>query len=225
MYKPSTYLAVAYFLTYLPTRETYFLQNWLTRWNQILTPVQSHPQLSNNGHPVDGALMGAGSLWLWWKVCNALHFNALQVTPISTVPLGRGVELADRNWRFPQSHSLCSYFCGAAVPRRALRAVWDRAAVPMRALVQWDRPSVPRRALRTVGPCCRREYSYPGQYSGGPVCTYYCLYSPFNESYWTGTTFADLAQFSRQTITSLSSVVFWCRRKNKLGLHRCWADI
>jgi hypothetical protein len=141
------------------------------------------------------------------------------------VPLGRGVELADTDWRFPQSHSLCSYFCGAAVPRRALRAVWDRAAVPMRALVQWDRPSVPRRALRTVGPCCRREYSYPGQYSGGPVCTYYCLYSPFNESHWTGTTFADLAQFSRQTITSLSSLVFLCRRKNKLGLHRCWADI
>jgi hypothetical protein len=151
MYKPSTYLAVAYFLTYLPTRETYFLQNWLTRWNQILTPVQFHPQLSNNGHPVDGALMGAGSLWLWWKVCNALHFNALQVTPISTVPLGRGVELADRNWRFPQSHSLCSYFCGAAVPRRALRAVWDRAAVP-------------RRALCTVGPsfCAEESTAYSG---------------------------------------------------------------
>jgi len=22
-----------------------------------------HPQLSNNGHPVDGAMVGAGSLW------------------------------------------------------------------------------------------------------------------------------------------------------------------
>jgi hypothetical protein len=50
------------------------------------------------------------------------------------------VELADRNWRFPRPHSLCSYFCGAAVPRRA---------------------------PRTVGSYCRREYSYPGQYSGG----------------------------------------------------------
>jgi hypothetical protein len=26
--------------------------------------VEVHPQLSNNGHPVDGALMGAGSPWL-----------------------------------------------------------------------------------------------------------------------------------------------------------------
>jgi hypothetical protein len=29
--------------------------------NQRLTPVDVHPQLSNNGHPVDGALLGAGS--------------------------------------------------------------------------------------------------------------------------------------------------------------------
>jgi hypothetical protein len=26
--------------------------------------VQFHPQLSHNGHPVDGALLGAGLLWL-----------------------------------------------------------------------------------------------------------------------------------------------------------------
>jgi hypothetical protein len=26
--------------------------------------VRVHPQLSNNRHPVDGALVGAGSLWL-----------------------------------------------------------------------------------------------------------------------------------------------------------------
>jgi hypothetical protein len=31
MYKPSTYLQVAYFPTYLPIYETYFLQNWLPR--------------------------------------------------------------------------------------------------------------------------------------------------------------------------------------------------
>jgi len=30
---------------------------------QILTPVEVHPEVSNNGHPVDGALVGAGSLW------------------------------------------------------------------------------------------------------------------------------------------------------------------
>jgi hypothetical protein len=25
--------------------------------------VEDHPQLNHNGHPVDGALVGAGSLW------------------------------------------------------------------------------------------------------------------------------------------------------------------
>jgi hypothetical protein len=30
MYKPSTYLEVVYFATYLPIYETYFLQKWLT---------------------------------------------------------------------------------------------------------------------------------------------------------------------------------------------------
>jgi hypothetical protein len=40
MYIPSTYLAIAYFLTYLPIWETYFLQYWLPRWNQILTQLR-----------------------------------------------------------------------------------------------------------------------------------------------------------------------------------------
>jgi len=42
-----------------------FLQNWLPRWNRILTSVKVHPQLSNNGHSVDGVLVGAGSRWPW----------------------------------------------------------------------------------------------------------------------------------------------------------------
>jgi hypothetical protein len=40
MYKPFTYLEVAYFPTYLPISETYFLQNWLLRWNQILPQLK-----------------------------------------------------------------------------------------------------------------------------------------------------------------------------------------
>jgi len=28
-----------------------------------INSVEVHPQLSNNSHPVDGALVGAGSLW------------------------------------------------------------------------------------------------------------------------------------------------------------------
>lgn len=34
------------------------------RWNRRLTPVKVHPQESNdNRHPVDGALVGADSVW------------------------------------------------------------------------------------------------------------------------------------------------------------------
>jgi hypothetical protein len=40
MYKPSMYLLVTYFPTYVPIYKTYFLQNWLPRWNQILTQVR-----------------------------------------------------------------------------------------------------------------------------------------------------------------------------------------
>jgi hypothetical protein len=29
-----------------------------------LTQLKVHTELSHNGHPVDGALLGAGSLWL-----------------------------------------------------------------------------------------------------------------------------------------------------------------
>jgi hypothetical protein len=28
-----------------------------------INSVEVHPQLNHNGHPVDGALVGAGSLW------------------------------------------------------------------------------------------------------------------------------------------------------------------
>ncbi len=40
MCKPSVYLVVNYFPTYLPIYETYLLQNWLPRWNQILTQLR-----------------------------------------------------------------------------------------------------------------------------------------------------------------------------------------
>jgi hypothetical protein len=36
----SLVLVVAYFPTYLPIYETYFLQKWLPRWNQILTQMR-----------------------------------------------------------------------------------------------------------------------------------------------------------------------------------------
>jgi hypothetical protein len=68
MYKPSTYLVVAFFFffPYLPIWETYFLENWVTKVKPNINSVEVHPQLSNNRHPVDDALVGAGSLWPTW---------------------------------------------------------------------------------------------------------------------------------------------------------------
>jgi len=34
-----------------------------------MNPTEVHPQLSNNEHPVDGALVGAGSLWPQHSTC------------------------------------------------------------------------------------------------------------------------------------------------------------
>jgi hypothetical protein len=62
MYKPSTYLVVTYFPTYLRKYETYFFTELVTKMKSDITIVEVHPQLSNKGHPVDGVLVGAGSL-------------------------------------------------------------------------------------------------------------------------------------------------------------------
>jgi hypothetical protein len=63
MYKPSTYLEIAYFPAYLPISETNFPTELVTKVKPNITSVEVHPQLSNNRHPVDGALVGAGSVW------------------------------------------------------------------------------------------------------------------------------------------------------------------
>jgi len=63
MYKPSTYLEFPYFPTYLPIYETYFLTELVTKMKPNINSVEVHPQLSNNRHPVEGALVGAGLLW------------------------------------------------------------------------------------------------------------------------------------------------------------------
>jgi hypothetical protein len=60
MYKPSTSLAVTYFATYI---WDLFLTELVTKVKPNINSVEVHPQLSNNGHPVDSVLVGAGSLW------------------------------------------------------------------------------------------------------------------------------------------------------------------
>ncbi len=65
MYKSSTYLVVIYFPTYLPIYETYFPTELVTKVKSNINLLEVHPQLRNNGHPVDGVLVGADSLWLF----------------------------------------------------------------------------------------------------------------------------------------------------------------
>jgi hypothetical protein len=62
MYKPSTYLEVAYFPTYMPIWNL-LPTELVTKMKPNMNSVELHPQLSNNEHPVDGALVGACSLW------------------------------------------------------------------------------------------------------------------------------------------------------------------
>jgi hypothetical protein len=40
----------------------------VTKVKPNINSVEVHPQLSKNGHPVDGALVGAGSLWLALRI-------------------------------------------------------------------------------------------------------------------------------------------------------------
>jgi hypothetical protein len=104
MYKPSTYLKFVYFPTSLPTYETYFLLNWLTRWNQIINFVKVHPQLSNNEHLVGGVLVGASSLWP--------HVLTLDFIIDLNKPYWQSMSLALRSsfpWS-PSYSSLRSYF-------------------------------------------------------------------------------------------------------------------
>jgi hypothetical protein len=63
MDKPSTYLLITYFPTYLAISETYFLTELVNKAKPNIISVEVHSQLSNNRHPVDGALVGPGSLW------------------------------------------------------------------------------------------------------------------------------------------------------------------
>ncbi len=83
MYKPSIYLVVTYFPTYLPIDETSFPTELVTKVKPNINSVEVHPQLSKKRHLVDGALVSAGSLWLHlWALLITwpLHCFALQET-------------------------------------------------------------------------------------------------------------------------------------------------
>jgi hypothetical protein len=58
MHKPSTYLVIAYFPTYLPIYIwDLFPTELVIKVKPNINSDEVHPQLSNNGHPVDGELV------------------------------------------------------------------------------------------------------------------------------------------------------------------------
>jgi hypothetical protein len=64
MYKPYIYLLCSYLFSYLSTYIwDLFLKKLFTKVKPNVNSVEVHPQLFNNGHPMDGALVGVGSLW------------------------------------------------------------------------------------------------------------------------------------------------------------------
>jgi hypothetical protein len=87
MYKPSIYLVIAYFLTYLSTYIwDLFPTELVTKVKPNINSVEVHPQLSNNRHPVDGVLVGAGSLspsesWALTKRKNKVN-NMIEATSV-----------------------------------------------------------------------------------------------------------------------------------------------
>jgi hypothetical protein len=63
-YVYTIYLPISPLFFYLPI---YILDLLLIEWVTKMKPgsnsVEDHPQLSHNRHPMDGALVGVGSLW------------------------------------------------------------------------------------------------------------------------------------------------------------------
>jgi hypothetical protein len=66
------------------------LIEWVTKMKLGSNSVEDHPQLSHNRHPVDGALVGAGSLWPKGHAPRALPYTQMAPNPPST-PVIRAV--------------------------------------------------------------------------------------------------------------------------------------
>jgi hypothetical protein len=89
MHKPFTCLVFTYAPTYLPIYETYFLQNWLLRWNQIWTQMRFIHNWVIRGIQwmvcwwvlVHGGVVHKCSMWqrapwrTWEKEWSGLFFN------------------------------------------------------------------------------------------------------------------------------------------------------
>jgi hypothetical protein len=77
MYKLSIYLVVTYFPTQL-----------VIKVKPTINSVEVHPQLSNNRHPVDDALVVAGSVW---------PTESITLTPSWSTPTDPGLSSSSKN--------------------------------------------------------------------------------------------------------------------------------
>ncbi len=57
MYKPSSYIIINYFPTYL-CMQNLFPTKLVIKVKSNINSLEVHPQLNNNGHPMDGMLVG-----------------------------------------------------------------------------------------------------------------------------------------------------------------------
>ncbi len=62
MYKPSSYIIITCFPTYL-CMQNLFPTKLVTKVKPNINSLEVHPKLNNNGHLVDGVLVGVSSLW------------------------------------------------------------------------------------------------------------------------------------------------------------------
>jgi hypothetical protein len=52
------------------------LIEWVIKMKPGSNSVEDHPQLSHNRHPVDGVLVGAGSLWPVFPIFAQQHLGS-----------------------------------------------------------------------------------------------------------------------------------------------------
>jgi hypothetical protein len=62
MFKLSSYIIITCFPTYI-RMQNLFPTKLVTKVKPNINSLEVHPQLNNNGHLVDGMLVGVNSLW------------------------------------------------------------------------------------------------------------------------------------------------------------------
>jgi hypothetical protein len=109
MSKPSTYLVVTYFLTYLPIYETLFCIELVTKVKPNINSVEVHPQPSNNMRLIDGAMVGGCSLWPFLLPSLFDMYLPYSMYLCASGKLGN-IKKFTKQWRFPCFHVILTSF-------------------------------------------------------------------------------------------------------------------